>query len=589
MSQKLSNLPVGAKVKFGKHSINGETAQDITWLIVAKNHVSTPAYPSNSVTLLTEKIIDIRPWDARELGSVYNDRASWGNNNYALSNIHQWLNSEPSEKWYYPSHSYDIPPDNNGGTNSSGYKVDYVYNNTGYYRRPGFLSNFSSDELAAILTTTIRSVKPSIDGGGYNDLSTRVFLPSLTEIDGDATNGILEGSRWAHFSGNSWVALPTAQVVQYSPVTQASTTLDVNSGYDWWLRTPIHSLQTSAYVATAGGSFSSLSVAMGKNGIRPAMNVINTCDVSDTTDSDGCYTFIWNEAPTVPSSLNVPTTLNGGKANTISWGAATDPDGDTIIYVLECAYNGGTFNQVYSGTALSYSHPVTYGETSAQYRIKAVDPRGLESAYVTTDSRTIKNNHAPVIRNVNVNLGSKSEEFSRIYELYDADGDELTVTEAVDGNIIRSFTRSGTTSQTQIDIKGETWLALANGSHTATITASDGDASTVGTLSFVKNVDSFSIENTAAFEVSTQPTRIVLQITKSIPAESTIKIEVCNNGNDASPTWEDATSVLLSNLVYTFENTHKTASSWGVKVRIRVERNGASGACYISGIGGNFE
>ena len=63
MAQALSNLPIGAKVKFGKHSVNGETAQPITWVVVAKNHTG---YPSNSVTLLTEKIIDLRAFDAKE-------------------------------------------------------------------------------------------------------------------------------------------------------------------------------------------------------------------------------------------------------------------------------------------------------------------------------------------------------------------------------------------------------------------------------------------------------------------------------------------------------------------------------------------
>ena len=46
MAQKISNLPLGAKIKYGRHSINGETAQDIIWFVVAKNHQSTPAYPS---------------------------------------------------------------------------------------------------------------------------------------------------------------------------------------------------------------------------------------------------------------------------------------------------------------------------------------------------------------------------------------------------------------------------------------------------------------------------------------------------------------------------------------------------------------
>ena len=55
MAQLLSNLPIGAKVKFGKHSVNTEAAQPIIWLVVAKNHTG---YPSNSVTLVSS-IADI--------------------------------------------------------------------------------------------------------------------------------------------------------------------------------------------------------------------------------------------------------------------------------------------------------------------------------------------------------------------------------------------------------------------------------------------------------------------------------------------------------------------------------------------------
>lgn len=576
MSQALSNLPIGALVKFGKHSINGETAQDIIWVIVAKDHVSTPSYPSGSVTLLTQKIIDIRPFDAKEMGNTDSDRANWGNNNYGLSNIHQWLNSTPTE-WFSQSHSYDLPPSN-----------EYVSNGTGYAERPGFLSNFSSYELAAICQTPIRSVLPALDGGSYVDLSPRVFLPSLTEITGSTTNGIAEGSRWAHFNDASLQVLPTAQVVASSPVTGNSDPLDVTGYYSWWLRTPVYNLKNSAQYVSSAGTLSSLSVSMGKIGIRPAMNVVQTCEVSDTTDSDGCYTFIWNTAPTVPSSLSVPTTVYGGKANTISWGAATDPDGDTITYVLECAYNGGSFAQIYSGTALSYSHFVTYGETSIQYRVKAVDPSGLESAYVTADSRTIKNNHAPVISDVDSNLGVKAAGFSREYVVTDEDGDVVTVTEAIDGNSIRSY-QSQLGNTYSVDVTEETWLALSNGSHTITITANDGEVSTSRTYSFVKSVDSFSIQNTTPLTASTMPTRIALNISRSIPAEANITVEVCNNGYDASPTWEEATSTVLSNLVYVFTNTTKTADSWGVLVRVTVERNGASGACYISALGGNFE
>ena len=85
------------------------------------------------------------------------------------------------------------------------------------------------------------------------------------------------------------------------------------------------------------------------------------------------------------------------------------------------------------------------------------------------------------------------------------------------------------------------------------------------------------------------PSRIMLVVTRNIPSTSTFKVEVCNNGYDASPTWEDATDAVASGLVHVFSNKSKTATDWGVLVRVTVERNGATGACYVSAIGGNFE
>jgi hypothetical protein len=91
MAQLLSNLPLGSKIKYGKHSINGETAQSITWLVVAKNH---SGYPNNSVTLFAEKVIDIRCFDMREKSPSHQDRIDGGNNRYSYSNIDQWLNKD---------------------------------------------------------------------------------------------------------------------------------------------------------------------------------------------------------------------------------------------------------------------------------------------------------------------------------------------------------------------------------------------------------------------------------------------------------------------------------------------------------------
>jgi hypothetical protein len=86
----------------------------------------------------------------------------------------------------------------------------------------------------------------------------------------------------------------------------------------------------------------------------------------------------------------------------------------------------------------------------------------------------------------------------------------------------------------------------------------------------------------------------MLVVTRNIPSAATFKVEVCNNGFDASPIWEDATDAVQSGLVHVFANTkcdtmQNGLQKWGVLVRVTVARNGATGACYVSAIGGNFE
>ena len=123
-----------------------------------------------------------------------------------------------------------------------------------------------------------------------------------------------------------------------------------------------------------------------------------------------------------------------------------------------------------------------------------------------------------------------------------------------------------------------------------TITATDSFGSTtVRTYTFTKLVNSFSIQNASPMMADTRPSRIKIGVTRNIPPEATFKVYVCNNGYDSVPTWEDATSSVTGNLIHIFENTTKTAASWGVLVKVEVDRGLAEGACYVSQIGGNFE
>jgi hypothetical protein len=208
--------------------------------------------------------------------------------------------------------------------------------------------------------------------------------------------------------------------------------------------------------------------------------------------------------------------------------------------------------------------------------------------YTTSATKTVINNNAPVISGTDANLGVKSEGFTGTYTITDANSDTVTVTEAIDGVQIRALVATLGSTITY-GITENTWLALPNGSHTLTISATDGIDTTVRRYTFTKLEDSFTIQNSTPWQSANMPSRIMMVVTRNIPSAATFKVEVCNNGYDTSPTWEDATDAVLSGLVHVFANKTKTATNWGVKFRVTVNRNGATGACYVSAIGGNFE
>lgn len=578
MAQLLSNLAVGAKVKFGRYQVASETAQEIIWKIAAKNH---SGYPANAITLITEKIIDLRASDAKEPSNSDSNRQSYGNNRYSMSNLEQWLNKDSAAgAWYVAAHGADAPPSTS----------DSVYGcNTQYSAKAGFQNLFTAAEKAAILNTTIRVVKASIDGGGSEDITRKIFLPSTTEVGFANESGIAEGSKWALFTDNaSRISYLTQQA--FSNTSSTSKPSAVGNAWYWWLRTPYASDSYAVRTVYADGTLGRDNAANGNRAVRPALNLLSSISVSDTTDADGCYTIIWNTPPTPPTVLNVPDEIFGGKTAVISWNAGLDVDGNLAGYELERSINGGAYSQIYKGAALTYTDTITYGWNTIRYRVRSYDSSDAYSSYLTGALKTVINNRVPVISGSDGNLGVKTADFVQTYTVTDPDdGASVTVVEKIDGVIHRTYSVVLGATNT-LDITGVTWLRLLNGSHTLTITATDnlGGVAT-RTYTLTKNMTSFSIEPSIPFEASVMPTRIALSVSRSIPGGSTFEVLVCNNANDASPTWEDATSAVVGNLVHVFTNTTKTAATWAVGIKVNVERGTGSGACYVSGIGGNFE
>lgn len=465
MAQLLSNLPMRALIKFGKHQVGSETAQPIIWMIADKNH---SGYPSNSVTLITEKIIDIRAFDAMERNG---SSTNWGDDNYNRSNINMWLNSSAAPgKWYTPVQTIDGSPTN-----------DNVTSNTSYADRAGFLYNFTESERNALLPTTLTTRESFED---YATLVTKVFLPSIREM-GMSYQATSDSSVLSCFASGGITAKLTSQAYTNTPSTSKPASVDSN-----WSYFSRNSENDKVYAFSASGGANQVYPYEGSHGVRPIINLSARTKVSDSTDSDGCYTVL---------------------------------------------------SQV-----------------------------------------------SPVISGTNGDLGNKGDGFTQTYVVTDGDNEAVTVTEYINNNIHRTYVVTlGATNK--FDVTGAAWLKLTNGVHTLKIVATDGFDDVTRTFTFTKSITSLVVQRDAPITSSTMPKSIIVTVVKNIPTEAIFKVEACNNGFDTSPTWEDITNDVTRGEIYDFTNTSKTATQWGVNIRVTVDRNGAEGACYITEIGGNFE
>lgn len=326
MPQALSNLAVGAKVKFGKFQVNTEDAQPIVWTIVAKNHQCTPAYPENAITLHATEILDLRCFDAKEPDNSDSNIRSSGNNRYSVSNLDQWLNKDAAGgAWYSAAHSADHAPDTTEGTGNYG---------TQYADRPGFLNGFTTVEKSAILSTTIRVVKPDTDGGSYEDIVRKIFLPSITEIGVSTVNSVAEGASWGYYTNSTRVGYATQQC--YNNTLSSTKPVNKNTAWMWWVRTPEYAVIRNVRTVGSNGDLhgGGNDPKQGKNGVRPALNLSSTLMVSDSTDADGCYTFVWTSPTDYTFTLNGTQYTNVARINYVS--------GDTTREIKKLVVNGST-------------------------------------------------------------------------------------------------------------------------------------------------------------------------------------------------------------------------------------------------------
>lgn len=584
--QKITNLAIGDKIKLG--TIYGH---DIVWVLADKhNHW----FGSGVYTLLTQHIIAFLPWDARR----YYGR---GWHRWDGCNLKQWLNSSAgANSWYSAQSADDNPP-----------KPDFVsYNH--YFFRPGFLNGFTADEINALLVLGIDTPETTYAGFGRcrsRRLACKVFIPSIHEY-------FLE-YRYAIFkSMDTRFATPTEDAVTNSSKCRSinfgqgmlnnfyylSNDIDTsdndtvggqginddtlgykpNNTFAFGFGSVDNSLSPYNIYAICGQYYQSgrapgynhLHIGVrpdwGDIGIRPAVNISSDNWVTDAPDADGCYRLVFNAPPPAPEYIRTEDSIYIGDT-VVSWGQSVDPDGDAVGYALERAVNGGSYTEIYNGSAQTYTDTLASGTTTVQYRVKAYDTRGGTSAYTATSEKTVITNRLPIVTISTPPSGvyGNTNNFTAGYTVTDADGDIVTATVYLDGAEISSGTVTLGAEQT-ITFTSAEWQKILDGKHTLTIFADDGTATTSEKTEFIKNNRCIAFMS-KAFDVknNTMPTKAVISPAWVLPAHSKAYVWITNNGNDGSSgiQWEDCMYAVEFGGVHLFSNQTKTNANWGVRVK----------------------
>ena len=358
----------------------------------------------------------------------------------------------------------------------------------------------------------------------------------------------------------------------------------------WWTATPDSPINSFVRRVSSGGSLHYGHACDGYNGVRPLCNLQSSILVSDSPNASGNYEIIYNAAPSAPPSITAPATCYSGQNINISCAAATDPDGDALTYCFERSYNSGAWTQVQASASRTFTEAVSTAWNTLKYRVRAKDSYGNYSAYTTSGDIAVIHNQPPVISGSNADLGTKRGDFTYQYSVTDPDGDTVNVVEKIDGKTIATKNAITLGATQTLSVSGNTFTALTNAQHTITITATDSAGnSAVRTLTFTKSITGFVITLSAPLEANSQPTRANIKVTRDIPAGGTFKVEATNNPFDASPVWEDCTNAVVQGVAHVFTNKINTAAQYGMNIRVTVQRGDALTACWVSGIGGNFE
>lgn len=252
--------------------------------------------------------------------------------------------------------------------------------------------------------------------------------------------------------------------------------------------------------------------------------------------------------------------------------------------------------------ASGYSNGIVIVTSDGGHEVKAVyaDDVGVRPAFIlpkeqlVSSNGTIIWNQPPEVTSdvgaTGAELGEKNVPFTVGYTVTDKDGDLMTVTEKLDGEVKQ--TRTEVPSETALTVD---WLKekagyqqVLNGSHTITLTVSDGKTSVDWTATFTKNVTGAQVSLTAPLTADDTITVAAMTLEGSFPTDLSLSVEMTNNALDEAPVWENCTDIQRgeSRAFVHHAFTNKTAArgfAFNYKVTIARGASGVGGTITMIG------
>lgn len=323
----------------------------------------------------------------------------------------------------------------------------------------------------------------------------------------------------------------------------------------------------------------------------------DTVNYSDWVYSSS-YPYSSNTPPDAPTNLLVSGSLRVGETVNLSWDAVVGSNIEYVVVARGSLVNGFKYREtlvdITSSLSINYTLPsddkfgfFVYARSKTT---KLDSPTTAYSSQTVTESAT-----------ATMTTPTDFEIPSPIYE-----GDTITLWWGVSKTTSGSFA-SGYILEKSVD-SGKTWSEIYDSNMiyttdtivTGTTTVmyrvmayhNDGDTSDYlisEEIPVLKLETAIELMYKTASSSETRPTMGKLTVEKEIPSGAAFSAEVCNNGFDSSPTWEDVTSYVEGNIAFCIQNESKTNSKWGFNTRIIVERNNAIGDCYISKVQSYFK